>query len=65
MAAEAPPGLRPLYRSLVQQAREVREVIAAFGRHPHRNRILGRASTPAEDAYLATGRFPHLRAFEG
>lgn len=65
VAAEAPPGLRPLYRSLVQQAREVREVIAAFGRHPHRNRILGRASTPAEDAYLSAGRFPHLRAFEG
>ncbi len=31
-----------------------RSVIAQFGRFPHRNAILGRASTPAELAYLAT-----------
>ena len=30
-----------------------RAVIAEFGRFPHRNAILGRASTPAEQAYLA------------
>lgn len=30
-----------------------RDVIARFGRFPHRNEILGRASTPAEQAYLA------------
>ena len=30
-----------------------RDVIAAFGRFPHRNAILGRASTPAELEYLA------------
>jgi uncharacterized protein (DUF924 family) len=29
------------------------EVIARFGRFPHRNRILGRASTPEELAFLA------------
>jgi uncharacterized protein (DUF924 family) len=29
-----------------------RDVIARFGRFPHRNRILGRASTPEEQAYL-------------
>jgi uncharacterized protein (DUF924 family) len=29
------------------------EVIERFGRFPHRNPILGRASTPAEQAYLA------------
>lgn len=28
-------------------------VIARFGRYPHRNEILGRASTPAETAFLA------------
>jgi uncharacterized protein (DUF924 family) len=27
-------------------------VIARFGRFPHRNRILGRASTPEELAFL-------------
>ena len=31
-----------------------REVIARFGRFPHRNEILGRNSTPEELAYLET-----------
>ncbi len=61
---EAPPHLQPIYQSLVKQARDVRQVIAAFGRHSHRNQRLGRLSTPAEEEYLAEGRFPHLRAFE-
>src|SRR5690606_9557020 len=30
-----------------------REVIQRFGRFPHRNAVLGRASTPEEEAYLA------------
>ena len=30
-----------------------RDVIEKFGRFPHRNVILGRASTPEEEAYLA------------
>lgn len=63
--AEAPVHLRPIYESLIKQAGDVRQVIAAFGRYPHRNPILGRTSTAAEEAYLAEGRFPHLRAFEG
>ncbi|WP_027135898.1 DUF924 family protein [Geminicoccus roseus] len=29
-----------------------REVVARFGRFPHRNRILGRTSTPEEEAFL-------------
>jgi uncharacterized protein (DUF924 family) len=29
-----------------------REVIARFGRSPHRNRILGRISTPEETEFL-------------
>jgi uncharacterized protein (DUF924 family) len=33
-----------------------REVIARFGRFPHRNAILGRASTPAELSHLETHR---------
>lgn len=63
IAAEAPAPLRPIYESLVTQARDVRKVIAAFGRHPHRNQVLGRRSTPEEEAYIAEGRFPHLKAF--
>lgn len=30
-----------------------RDVIQRFGRFPHRNAVLGRASTPEEEAYLA------------
>ena len=33
-------------------ARTHREVIRRFGRFPHRNDILGRASTPEELAFL-------------
>ncbi len=29
------------------------DVIRRFGRYPHRNRILGRASSPEEEAWLA------------
>lgn len=65
VAAEAPTQLQPIYRSLVKQADDVKQVIAAFGRHPHRNRVLGRRSPPAEEAYISEGQFPHLRAFHG
>jgi uncharacterized protein (DUF924 family) len=33
------------------------DIIARFGRFPHRNSILGRKSTPEELAYLADGGF--------
>ena len=32
-------------------------IVARFGRFPHRNRILGRATTPEEQAYLDEGGF--------
>ncbi|WP_099827513.1 DUF924 family protein [Oceaniglobus indicus] len=65
IAAAAPHHLRPIYGSLADQARKVRKVVAAFGRHPHRNAILNRASTAAEQAYIADGQFPHRQAFRG
>ena len=34
-----------------------RDVIARFGRFPHRNRALGRETTPAEQAFLDDGGF--------
>jgi uncharacterized protein (DUF924 family) len=34
-------------------ARQHRDIIAQFGRFPHRNRILNRQNTPEEDEYLA------------
>ena len=34
-----------------------RDIIARFGRFPHRNAVLGRATTPAEQAFLEEGGF--------
>ena len=34
-----------------------RSIIERFGRFPHRNRLLGRVSTPAEQAFLDEGGF--------
>lgn len=42
------------------QAERVRGIIAKFGRHPHRNPIYGRVSTPYERTYIETGDFPHI-----
>ena len=36
----------------LRYAERHREIIARFGRFPHRNRILGRESTPEETAFL-------------
>ncbi|HJV87670.1 MAG TPA: DUF924 family protein [Noviherbaspirillum sp.] len=44
---------RPAFEGFLDYALRHREVIARFGRFPHRNRILGRASTPEETAFLA------------
>jgi uncharacterized protein (DUF924 family) len=41
----------------VKFARLHRDVIIRFGRFPHRNRVLGRHTTPAEQAFLDAGGF--------
>jgi uncharacterized protein (DUF924 family) len=41
----------------LRYAREHRDIIAAFGRFPHRNRTLGRDTTPAERKFLDDGGF--------
>ena len=38
-------------------ARIHRDIIARFGRFPHRNASLGRATTPEEQAFLDSGGF--------
>jgi len=60
-AREAPERLRPVYEFSAGQARGHLEVIARFGRYPHRNAVLGRASTSEEAAYLEQGEFVHMR----
>lgn len=49
----APPALRGLLAGTLDYALKHQDVITRFGRFPHRNPILGRSSTPAEEAYLA------------
>ena len=49
----APDHLKPLYDFSRTQPREHRKVVKRFGRHPHRNAILGRESTEEELTFLA------------
>jgi uncharacterized protein (DUF924 family) len=47
----------PLGEPWLAHAIEHRDIIQRFGRFPHRNLILGRAMTPAEQAFLDAGGF--------
>lgn len=61
LVQEAPQEYRALLEFSAAQARRHREVIAQFGRHPHRNEVLGRPSTPEELEYLTSGQLIHTR----
>jgi uncharacterized protein (DUF924 family) len=50
---EAPAELRAPWRVGAERSAHYRDIIRRFGRFPHRNAILGRASTPDERAFLA------------
>lgn len=53
LMAEIEPRHKPAFQGFLDYALRHRDVIARFGRFPHRNRILGRVSSPAEEAFLA------------
>jgi uncharacterized protein (DUF924 family) len=53
LVAEAPPDLRDYCAYTAGYAKKHRDVIAQFGRFPHRNAVLGRENTPDEAAWLA------------
>lgn len=55
LAADEASVPRERYQMYLDYARRHRDVIERFGRFPHRNRILGRATTPEEQAYLDAG----------
>lgn len=61
LVKESPQEYRALLEFSAAQARRHRDVIAQFGRHPHRNEVLGRQSTPEELEYLASGQLVHTR----
>lgn len=52
---DAPAERRELAGSWLPHAIQHRDLILRFGRFPHRNAVLGRASSAAESEYLATG----------
>lgn len=53
LCAEARPEQRASFEGFLDYARRHRDVIARFGRFPHRNTLLGRPSTAQEAIYLA------------
>jgi uncharacterized protein (DUF924 family) len=55
LRSRAPAGCEPRFEGFVDYARRHRDVIARFGRFPHRNAVLGRASTREELEYLENG----------
>ena len=52
LAAEAIPAEQGLFEGFLDYARKHRDVVARFGRFPHRNELLGRPSTPDEIEFL-------------
>ena len=50
--AAVPEWSKPVWAMGVEQGEKYRALIAKFGRFPHRNAILGRTSTPDEEAFL-------------
>ncbi len=56
LLAEVPEAEKATYASFLDFAEKHRAVIRRFGRFPHRNADLGRASTPEELEFLKDGR---------
>jgi len=55
LLGEAPPELHAIFADSLSWAAKHRAIIERFGRFPHRNALLGRASTPAEEEWLRQG----------
>lgn len=54
-ARSGPPQLRDYLENSARYGEAHRDIIAQFGRFPHRNSVLDRASTEQEAAYLNAG----------
>jgi uncharacterized protein (DUF924 family) len=55
LQANAPDELRQRLQRNLDFARQHRDILARFGRFPHRNRALGRTPTPEEEEFLLKG----------
>jgi uncharacterized protein (DUF924 family) len=52
LAAEVAPAWRGEYSSFADYAGHHRDIVERFGRFPHRNKVLGRVSSPEETEFL-------------
>lgn len=52
---QSPPELQARLDGNLKAAIEHAEIVTQFGRFPHRNNVLGRTSTPEEEAFLLHG----------
>jgi uncharacterized protein (DUF924 family) len=52
LAVEAPLEHRSLFQNCLKFAQLHQRIVARFGRFPHRNAVLGRQSSAAEEAFL-------------
>ena len=52
LADAVSPTYRETFETMATFAELHRDIIAQFGRFPHRNKLLGRENTPEEDEYL-------------
>lgn len=55
LLADAPDALQTRLQNNLDFARQHQDIIARFGRFPHRNGALGRTSTADEDTFLVKG----------
>ena len=53
LLTEVAAEYRDIFENFLRHAQQHRDVVARFGRFPHRNAILNRLNTPEEAAYLA------------
>jgi uncharacterized protein (DUF924 family) len=53
LASDAPASFTELANGFLNYAHQHQEVIARFGRFPHRNALLNRSPTTTEEHYLA------------
>jgi len=58
LAERVSDTLKATFQTTAQFAELHRDIIAQFGRFPHRNSVLGRENTTEEEAYLSGGDAP-------
>jgi uncharacterized protein (DUF924 family) len=53
LAESVSPTYRETFQTVAYYAELHRDIVEQFGRFPHRNQLLGRKNTPAEEEYLS------------